>query len=850
MIFSQRTLDETRLKFNFMLTCCGDMKRKELMLYMQQAAETESKDVFWAVKWLYANSPLSDWANYAFSIFLNCAKHGIFLYNNSELLAGISEELFLNYVLHIRINEEELCDCRRFFYDCLIDRVEGLSAREAILEVNYWNAENVTYQSTDSRTISPINAYRSAYGRCGEESAFSVNVFRAIGIPARQVYIPRWAHCDDNHAWVEVYCEGTWHFLGACEPEELLDRGWFTNAASRAMVIHSRCFGRTTEKEIISKSGMVTYLNNLKLYAESKRIIVTVKTEKGEPAVNARVTFGILNYSEFFPAAVIMADENGEACLSCGLGSLNIHAQRDGCFAERLIFVPDTDRVELVLKQFPIIFKCWEDFLYKATCDHMLHGIKPTDEQRLIGAKKLAKANEKRCCRVKSMVDLKRLRSIVSTYGYRREIFELLLQSRENAACLMDFLEDISYSAKQKEGAILTISEKDRRDIDPEILREALSTSLQYEKNYGDLFYKYIVCPQCWNEPLSENRRFILEYFSDSEKSEFQAKPDRIWEYIEMNIAFIPSLEYEQIVTLPAGALSIKSASPLSKKILFVSICRALGIPARINPMDQAAEYLSEKGFIQVRTGKLRDCTIIFCRQSEESWQYETDFSLSIIEDGNYRNLDLSHLNWNGNRLSVMVNSGLYRVITDNRLPNGNIYASRYQFQLSDGEKIELKLHKYSADITQMLSSYELDDFKIYNQNDQYIWASELTDGGKHILVWLEVGKEPTEHLLNELIDRKLAFQNMDAELVFLLSDRRDLENEKLCNVLSALPGIKVYFDGSKPNVELLARRLYVDPEKLPLIIITNGRLNAVYAYSGYCVNSSDMLLRICKSVS
>lgn len=85
--------------------------------------------------------------------------------------------------------------------DCLADRDNSLSMHDAIIEANYWNAENVMYQATDSRTISALGAYYSAYGRCGEESAFGVNVYRAIGIPARQIYTPRWAHCDDNHAW-------------------------------------------------------------------------------------------------------------------------------------------------------------------------------------------------------------------------------------------------------------------------------------------------------------------------------------------------------------------------------------------------------------------------------------------------------------------------------------------------------------------------------------------------------------------------------------------------------------------------------------------------------------------------
>lgn len=63
-----------------------------------------------------------------------------------------------------------------------------------------------------------------------------------VGIPARQCYVPRWAHCDDNHAWVEVWADGDWHYLGACEPEPVLDKGWFTAAASKAMLVHAKAF--------------------------------------------------------------------------------------------------------------------------------------------------------------------------------------------------------------------------------------------------------------------------------------------------------------------------------------------------------------------------------------------------------------------------------------------------------------------------------------------------------------------------------------------------------------------------------------------------------------------------------
>ena len=138
-----------------------------------------------------------------------------------------------HFVLPLRINNEALDNHRPEFYAELKDRVKGLSMKDAILEVNHWCHEKATYEPSDSRTHSPLATVSSAIGRCGEESTFTVGALRAVGIPARQIYTPRWAHTDDNHAWVEAWADGQWYFLGACEPEPVLNLGWFNAPASR-----------------------------------------------------------------------------------------------------------------------------------------------------------------------------------------------------------------------------------------------------------------------------------------------------------------------------------------------------------------------------------------------------------------------------------------------------------------------------------------------------------------------------------------------------------------------------------------------------------------------------------------
>ena len=132
---------------------------------------------------------------------------------------------FRHFVLPVRINNENLDTARIVFYNELKHRVKGLSMKDAILEVNHWCHEKVSYRPSDARTSSPLATVRTAYGRCGEESTLLVAALRSVCIPARQVYTPRWAHTDDNHAWVEAWADGEWFFLGACEPEPVLNLG-------------------------------------------------------------------------------------------------------------------------------------------------------------------------------------------------------------------------------------------------------------------------------------------------------------------------------------------------------------------------------------------------------------------------------------------------------------------------------------------------------------------------------------------------------------------------------------------------------------------------------------------------
>lgn len=282
-----------------------DLRQKQTMLSQGELftiLDDESLTTYEreALEFLYAYMPLADITDYPGQFHLMNIRASRRTAEEMPWGKKIPEDLFRHFVLPARVNNEHLDSARVVFYDGLKDRVKSLSLYDAILEVNHWCHEKAVYMPSDARTSSPLATVRTAYGRCGEESTLLVAALRSVGIPARQVYTPRWAHTDDNHAWVEAWADGKWYFLGACEPEPVLNLGWFNAPASRGMLMHTKVFGRYEGKEeVMSVTSNYTEINVIENYAPAAQAKVKVTDDQGNPVSGAQVEFKLYNYAEF-----------------------------------------------------------------------------------------------------------------------------------------------------------------------------------------------------------------------------------------------------------------------------------------------------------------------------------------------------------------------------------------------------------------------------------------------------------------------------------------------------------------------------------------------------------------------
>jgi len=813
-----------------------------------------NQDTQIAMKFLYSAMPISDMADYDFDTFLDFAEHALFLRKNVPWCADVPDDIFLSYVLYHRINNEDIRKCRKFFYRSVYERVSGMSMKDAALEVNYWCAEYVTYRSTDIRTASPLAVWNAGFGRCGEESTFTVTALRSIGIPARQIYAPRWSHCDDNHAWVEVWCDGQWHFMGGCEPEPVLDLGWFIEPATRAMFIHNRTFSPIISGEkIISTQGKTCIINRTESYAPTRPFKVKVVDGEAKPIPGAHIQFEVLNMSEFYPVVSKFTDEKGEAEIILGLADIHLHVRKDGRFTECLVNTSQSDSVTVNLDSGDGFCAGIKDFTVKAAKADKSYNVQLTGEQLEEKRKRTAFADKIREERVSSFYKSREAEEIIAQYPLKEELKDIFQKARGNFDEIVKYLTTPAESDNPylRVKLLTSLSDKDFYDLDSEVLLDHFQKSITFAKEYDEeLFVKYVMCPRIYFERLTPYRKFILEYFDQKTKTDFRNNPKLIWDFVSNRIHTKEDMEYDELFTSPEGLLKIKHGSVMSKKILFTAICRTLGVPARINPADSSPEYYLDGKFVPAEH-KADDMARLVIRSSGETkWNYYQNWTLAILEKDVYRTLDLSGIAWKNGCLEVDVPAGDYRLIASNRAPNGNLSAREYLFSTAKAKTTEISIDLPYAQITEHMENKEIPDFRLMDQKGNSYALKDLAKDVPLVVMWLEEGKEPTEHILNELMEWYNGFNNTGSRVMFILKNESSLSDTTLQKVLNCGLKADVFYGDFEKDAPRVAESLDKDRNKFPLVFITTDGLHSVYTFSGYNVGMAELLLKILNAVS
>ena len=735
----------------------------------------------------------------------------------------VPEREFKHFVVPVRVNNENLDMSREVFYKALKPRVENLSMKDAILEVNHWCHEHVTYRPSDARTSSPLATLKTAYGRCGEQSTFTVAALRAVGIPARQVYTPRWAHTDDNHAWVEAWADGKWYFLGACEPEPVLNLGWFNESASRGMLMHTKAFGDYDgPEEVMSRTPCYTEINVIDNYAPTSELQVQVVDSKGNAVPDALVEFKLYNYAEFYTVAKKNTDQNGRTFLTAGKGDMLLWVTKQGKVAVQQVSFGKDQFVTVKLDDTPL-----PDVMdFDIVPPPVSAALPPvTEAQRAENNRRMAYED-----------------SIRQAYEATMPVEDW----RGNHQVIKQFLAE----AKNKnlaERLLDVLSKKDLRDVTLEVLKD----NEVAPKEATLLYDKYVLSPRVENEWLTPYKAFFRE------KMAFIKSPKQLEEWCNQNIRLDKDHNPQQLRMLPMSVYREKLTDELGRNIFFVSVARSLGMPARINEVNGKPQYYADGKWFDVfaSSAKAQNPQAIITLDYKEAAhndnpKYYIHFTLSKLDEGR---LDLQtfpeEATWKDDFVKGQaMDTGEYVLTTGTRMASGKVLAHLQRIHLDKDQAVAFTLRESQEDV-QVIGALNAED--IYHDKQLNTDKSLLSTTGRgyYVLAIVAPNQEPTNHAMRDISVYKDEFEKWGRKMIFLFQNEDEAQRFNFAE-FNQLPETVVWgtdVDG-KIRQEVWEQMKLTSPS-LPVFLVCDTFNRVVFCLQGYTINLGEQLLKVIRQL-
>ena len=815
-------------------------------------------DEYQAMRFLYAYMPLSDLADYNGPFFLDNVK--IALKAKSEMTWGktIPEAVFLHFVLPVRVNNENLDSFRIVMYEELKKRVQNLSMKEAVLEVNHWCHEKVTYKGSDERTSSPLSSIRYSFGRCGEESTFTVSALRMVGIPARQVYTPRWAHSDDNHAWVEVWVDGNWYFLGACEPEPALNMGWFAAPAARTMLVHTRAYGWYNGPEpFVTREDNFSELNLIANYAPAKKLFVKVVDEKSIPVENAKVEYQLYNYAEFFPIAKNYTNSEGITSINMGLGDLIIWANKENDFGFEKISVTTTDTILVKISKKDLNGKTFDYDLVPPVEREL---VKVSDEGRKENDRRLKVEDSLRTKYMSTFKDSVWTTTFAKELGMNADstVFSVV-HSYGNWKEITSFLKNTSKENRKYALKLLyVVSEKDLRDTKASILTDYLNNALRFRSKYKgneEIWAKYVLCGRVSSEMMvSCKELYNLDFFSSLGSNDLNLSPIGIKENILKKITIDnKSNALSRNPLTPVGVYELRVADLKSRDIFFVAMCRANGFAARLQPETSVPQYWKDNNWENVVFEEVQSLNeskgyVSFINKNDFDPKYNINFTLALFKKGVYRTLQFEEeKTLTSFAKSLEVPSGNYMLVTGNRQQDGAVLCNTSFLEIKPNEtkEVEVKVRE-SKMVDKPWAKLDLNQFTVnFYKSSKSISLSKLFNHLPFVIIFIDPDKEPTKHVIVDLQPVKSNIEKWAGAIIFVLQPDKVSDTFKP-EMLKNLPDQSVFvIDNNGLLLKEIGNLKSTSVENdLPVIIAGDEKGNLNYFSKGYRIGVGEQLIK------
>jgi hypothetical protein len=603
----------------------------------------------------------------------------------------ITDYLFYHYILPHRVSQEPLERFTQIYKDTLYELVkDSKGMKEAVLRVNEWCFTKIKYKPTERWDQNAMTTIKRGFGRCEEMAILFIKALRTVCIPAREVYTPRWPFTESNHAWVEVWIDGKWYFLGAAEPGDL-NWTWFRNSVKRTAVVLGVVYGEVSgEREIVYKRGKdYTIINSLPTYAEPLELTVKVMNND-KPVSNAIVSLSVYNYAAPSPVLKDTA-RDGEAKFVVGKTDFFIYAKRDTLKGFMIYHPADIERDTVILNIGRNDIPDTSFWLYVKRVEEV-EG-EPEYRPNMDSLKSVQEEN------------LKKLEDI-SIDERDSILIEILKGARGNWMDLYSFYKNLSRDDKILFKRVFKgENPKDLVGMDT----TGLGDELNFLKESIKLSEKFGVSDSLLDDYVLRER-ILYEEYGFYRKPIFESLGDLLGDGIEETVKGVLSWTLENVresqkenffgpMMNPHDVLRAKKGREIEIYVFITGVLRTFGIPARVKWNRKGVEYWN-RGWREISLNEEEEeikepayLVIEFFKEGEnvtDDMEYYRDYSIIKFEEKPVRlDPDIEKVE---KSVVVRLEKDVYYLVTGFRNAFGDAYVRLKRIDLSERDTLYLRV--------------------------------------------------------------------------------------------------------------------------------------------------------------
>jgi hypothetical protein len=252
---------------------------------------------------------------------------------------------------------------------------------------------------------------------------------------------------------------------------------------------------------------------------------------------------------------------------------------------------------------------------------------------------------------------------------------------------------------------------------------------------------------------------------------------------------------------------------------------------ACLNPVSGEPEYWENGVFIPLSEERKTDSILKLVNASDEELLYGVHYTIGVLENGVYRTLWLY-----GDALKdekgIGVFAGDYRIVLCRRQIDGAVDGTMIPVHVSAGETKMVSVALRSNLTAEKCLNRVLPVLETQGE------IRKLPQKEDAIIAVIAPSAEPTEHLLNELLDAKDILERENIAVRLLTMEGEGKDNEKLRMVLRTLQNVSLSSHPNRGTLLSWRKLMRAGDLRLPFAVSVSKEGKGLFAFVNYNVGS------------